>query len=109
DGSAHRMTVRLVRDPQALDRLLVEVVDTGVGIDPALIDGRGRFRFGVTTRPRGHGVGLGVCRQIAEDLGGQLSIRSNVDRGARFSLTIPLPAVNSSAAFGPDTEPRRAG
>lgn len=107
--SSHRITIRLVRDPQAPNHLLLEVIDTGVGVAPQLLDHQGKFRFGITTRPQGHGVGLGVCRQIAEDLGGQLMIQSNPDRGARFSLTAPLLGTEQHQLFSQDTEPRRAG
>ena len=62
----HRITLRLVHDPADATRVLIEVTDTGAGLDPRLIDHDGGFRFGVTTRPQGHGVGLGVCQQIAQ-------------------------------------------
>lgn len=109
DDAPHRITVRLVRDPREAQHLLIEVIDTGVGLDPKLIDDRGRFRFGVTTRPQGHGVGLGVCRQIAEDLGGQLSIKPNAEAGVCFSMTYPLPGADRRRTFDQSPEPRRAG
>ncbi|MEM7626330.1 MAG: sensor histidine kinase [Planctomycetota bacterium] len=105
----HRITVRLVGDPQHPGHLLVEITDTGVGLDPRLIDDRGRFRFGVTTRAGGHGVGLGVCRQIAEDMHGQLTLEPHADGGTRFALSVPLPTAPPHVAFGQDAEPRRAG
>ena len=109
NDEAHRITVRLVDDAENPGHLLIEVTDTGVGLDPRLIGQDGGFLFGITTRAQGHGVGLGVCRQIAEDLGGQLTVASLPDRGARFALSVPSPAPAPATAFDPDAEPRRAG
>jgi signal transduction histidine kinase len=92
--------------------IVVCVTDTGDGIDPTLFDSRGRFRFGLTTRPRGHGVGLGVCRQIAEDLGGQLTVANadNAYGGAQLTLRFPRPAAPPQPArVSPLPEARRAG
>ena len=61
--------------------------DTGLGISEA---DRGQlFRPFFTTRERGVGMGLAICRRIAEENGGSVSVESNPGRGSRFVVKLP--------------------
>jgi len=84
-------------------RVIVEVNDNGVGIDPEII---GRiFDPFFTTKPIGVGMGLGlsICHGIVKSLGGELAVESKLGAGTRFrvslvaltpfSPTIPAPPV----------------
>lgn len=86
----HRIAVRILADD---DTVLLQVSDTGPGLCPSLFDRLGRFRFGVTTREAGHGVGLGVCRQIARDLDGELTLANNEPFGTTFELRVPIASL----------------
>ena len=96
DGG-HRVTVHIDADG---DHVVLRVMDTGDGPDPRLFDHRGRFRFGITTRPRGHGVGLSVCRDLAHDLGGRLTLAAGDAQhpGLCFTLRFPRPEAPACAA-----------
>ncbi len=99
--AAHRIELSIT--PTDRD-VVVKITDTGVGLDPVLFDRHGSFRFGVTTRRNGHGIGLDLCRRIADDLGGQLQLSANpAGRGTQFTLHYPHPAKaaqhNPSAGF----------
>ena len=51
-----------------------------------------------TTKPGGSGIGLALCRQIAEGHGGTLTLENRPDgEGARARLTIPLDLASSEA------------
>lgn len=70
----------------------------------------------VTTKPEGLGVGLAICRSIAERHGGRLSAESPPSGGASMTLTLPAarPAGERSWATCPPfmsstTMPRRGG
>ena len=75
-------------------RLTVEVRDTGVGFDEALLpkllepftqaDGSLSRRYG------GGGLGLPICKAIVELLGGNLEARSTPGAGSCFRFTVPL-------------------
>jgi PAS domain S-box-containing protein len=99
--------------------LVVEVSDTGVGIEPELLprifdafeqgDTRGAQRFGA-----GLGLGLAISRALVEFHGGILEAHSDgPGHGARFRVRLPLTPVPDGAAAavreqGPDGQPSRA-
>ena len=73
------------------DVVEVEVIDTGPGIDGALIDQV--FDQFFTTKPEGVGMGLSISRSIVESHGGSIRAESRAGGGAtfRFSLkAIPM-------------------
>lgn len=71
---------------------IIEVTDNGIGFDEKYLDriftifqrlhGRNEYE--------GTGVGLSVCRKIAERHGGQITARSTPGKGATFVVTLPL-------------------
>jgi PAS domain S-box-containing protein len=70
------------------DRLQVVVADEGPGLP---VDTGNLFVPFYTTKPGGSGIGLALCRQIAEGHGGSLTLEnSSGGAGARARLTIPL-------------------
>jgi nitrogen fixation/metabolism regulation signal transduction histidine kinase len=70
------------------NRLHVVVADEGPGL-PA--ETGNLFVPFYTTKPGGGGIGLALCRQIAEGHGGTLTLEGSPEgRGARARLTIPL-------------------
>ena len=70
------------------NRLHVVVADGGPGL-PA--DTGNLFVPFYTTKPGGSGIGLALCRQIAESHGGTLTLENSPrGTGARARLTIPL-------------------
>ena len=70
----------------------VEVEDTGKGIPPKNLSHI--FEPFFTTKPMGMGSGLGlaICRSIIADFGGDIRVESQVARGTRFVIRLPLPA-----------------
>ena len=62
----------------------VRISDTGCGIPP---DRLGQvFEDFVTTKRRGLGLGLAISKKIVEQLGGQISVASEVGKGTTFVL-----------------------
>ena len=69
--------------------LRVEVEDTGRGIAPEIASSL--FEpFATHGKAHGTGLGLTICKKIAEDHGGRVWARSTPGKGATFCFTIPL-------------------
>jgi C4-dicarboxylate-specific signal transduction histidine kinase len=67
---------------------LVAVRDSGPGLDLRSADRL--FEAFYTTKVRGIGIGLTVCRSIIEAHGGRMWAGANEPRGASFQFTLPL-------------------
>ncbi|MEM5425270.1 PAS domain-containing protein [Paraburkholderia ferrariae] len=78
------------------DHVRLSVTDSGVGIDPQLVDRLFDPLF--TTKREGMGIGLSVSRCIIESLDGRLWASSNKDPGATFTFSIPCRADSVTAA-----------
>jgi C4-dicarboxylate-specific signal transduction histidine kinase len=85
------LVIRSYHDEQ--DRVLVTVADSGVGISAENADRL--FNAFFTTKPSGMGMGLSICRSIAEAHGGLLWATENTPHGAIFHLALP---VNTDSA-----------
>jgi signal transduction histidine kinase len=86
-------------------RLRVVVSDTGVGIPPDgiedIFDQFQQLELPDGARPEGAGLGLALCRRLAEMLGGLLTVTSAPGTGARFTLTLPVGPVLDVGEGGP--------
>jgi CheY-like chemotaxis protein len=81
-----------------------EVHDTGPGIDPAQAD-RLFTPFGQTEvgrRAGGAGLGLSICRQLVEKMGGEIGVDSRLGEGSIFRFEVLVSAVAEPAARSPD-------
>lgn len=93
-ANAVRYTARggvLVGAQRRGDRLRIDVIDTGVGIEPEaqeLIFGE-FIRLG-QVEVEGLGLGLALSQRIARLIDGTIEVRSIPGRGSRFSLYLPL-------------------
>ncbi|MEU7995122.1 SpoIIE family protein phosphatase [Micromonospora sp. NPDC049060] len=74
----------------------LEVTDTGVGIVPEeLPQIFERFHRVPGVRSRSHegtGIGLALVRELVEMHGGEVAVRSRVDEGSTFTVTVPFGA-----------------
>ena len=69
--------------------VLVELIDTGPGMDPETL---GKvFRAFYTTKQGGSGLGLPTARKIIEAHGGTIDVESTPGRGTKVTIWLPAP------------------
>ncbi|WP_211169156.1 PAS domain S-box protein [Aromatoleum toluvorans] len=96
-GSVRVEVAECEENGQAMAR--VDVVDTGVGIQPE--DQAKLFQafqqVGTVNREEGTGLGLHLCQRLAGLIGAHIAFASEYGRGSRFSLFLPLHRATGDA------------
>ena len=70
------------------DNICLTVKDHGVGISPELLPRI--FESGVSGKSGGTGIGLSICREIAYEMGGTITLESQPGKGTEITLTLPV-------------------
>ena len=104
----HKGGVRLVMDAIKESGVLqIGVIDTGIGMtqeqQQKVFDSFSQADVTTTRQYGGSGLGLTICQLLAGRLGATLNVESELDRGSRFLLQIPLP--DTAAIDWLDTRP----
>ncbi len=105
-------TVVLEASPAAADTLCLRISDTGIGIPPdkisqlfkpfSQVDNSSTRQYG------GTGLGLVICKNLIQLMGGSISVESRPGQGSTFTVTLPahpapLPEPSASSAPGHPT------
>lgn len=102
DGS--RLVLRTGRMGQ---HAVAQVIDNGPGIPPETLERV--FQPFFSTKGKGMGLGLAVCREIVEGHGGRLEVFSRVEQGTTFTVHLPLHAGEGAPAPAPVEKPATGG
>ena len=88
-GGAINVTTA-ARQEEALTWVTIEIADTGVGIPPDELDAIfDRFYRGSASRQTGApgtGLGLAIATEIANQIGGKITVDSQVGQGSKFTI-----------------------
>jgi len=68
--------------------LEIRLTDTGAGITEEVM--KRIWEPLHTTKPRGMGFGLAICKRIVEAHGGTIAVESAVGKGTTFTIRIPI-------------------
>jgi PAS domain S-box-containing protein len=84
--------IRILRSDK--DHWTIEVTDTGSGIPdqeiPRIFETFRQFESFTTRQHGGFGLGLSIVKQLVELMDGEITIRSELDKGSTFIITLPL-------------------
>jgi signal transduction histidine kinase len=94
--SGRKRVLKVRTESRGSAAVAIVVEDSGPGISPAQLDSI--FAAFVTTKPRGMGLGLAICRQIVEYHGGRLVASSDGASGAQFVVALPIKSNNHVAS-----------
>ena len=82
--------------------LLVEVEDSGCGLQPEVVEKIFERLYQVPTPAeagrKGLGIGLYICQELVKRQGGKIWVNSEPGRGSRFFFTLPIASLSSLIA-----------
>ncbi len=93
--------------------LTIRVIDSGIGIPADKIDSVfesfSQVDSSTTRRYGGTGLGLTICRELAEMMGGSISVQSVLGAGSEFTVRLPVEIDESDADLTPCETPKVNG
>ncbi len=96
-----RLRCRVVPD-RSRGNVIMEVADTGIGIPAnrheAIFDVFEQVDNSVTRQHGGSGLGLAISQQLAQMMGGEITVRSEVGAGSTFTVSLSLPPAEMPMA-----------
>lgn len=102
DGGKVWLDAEVVELSEGKVEVRIRVEDTGVGISPEkqefIFEPFTQLDMSLQRKHEGVGLGLSICRRIAECLGGTISVASRVGEGSVFSLSVPVSYVHDERA-----------
>lgn len=80
--------------------LRFSIQDSGIGIEPALqqhiFERFTQADESITRRFGGTGLGLSICRQLSQEMGGQMGVKSTLGKGSTFWVEVNLKVAEAS-------------
>lgn len=87
-----------IRVKDNIDKIQIEVEDTGIGIKeeyiPRLFSKFFRVRDEKTRNIEGTGLGLAIIKHIVDEHRGEIRVESQIDRGTKFIISLPKKNIN---------------
>ena len=107
--SVGKITVEIVRTARVNDKmeLFFIVKDTGIGIDQAdkekLFQSFSQADASISRKFGGTGLGLNICKQLVELMGGRIEVEGEKGKGSTFSFSIWL-GISAEDEISPQAE-----
>ncbi len=100
-----RFCVKLIAVNEQIEKLCFEIHDTGIGIDEDRIE----FVFenfsqedaSISKKFGGTGLGLPICKELIDQFGGELQVKSKKSEGATFWFNLTFERGNSDDVYEP--------
>jgi signal transduction histidine kinase len=79
----------------------INIIDTGTGITPEgqekLFINFGKLSEHAAQNKSGTGLGLSICKQIIEQMGGEVNCESELGKGTQFKIKLSCPSLLSQS------------
>ena len=95
-SSSQTRVLRIQTELSQSNKVHVSIEDTGTGIKPS--DVARVFKPMFTTKARGMGMGLSICRSIIENHDGRIWVSPGANGGSIFQFELPMAASKDQAA-----------
>ncbi len=110
-GSVH-LSCRASAEKDGTAKICFEISDTGIGMSKDfqkhIFEPFTQEQSGARTNYQGTGLGMAITKKLVDSMGGTIEVESEVDRGSRFTVVIPVKIAvlenDSEAAEGNDGE-----
>ena len=83
----------VARSRATSDEISIAVIDTGIGIAPSdqekVFEDFQQADNSPTRQYSGAGLGLSICRRLADMMDGRITLQSQIGKGSTFSLVLP--------------------
>ena len=105
DAGHVRASLRCERSSGESVIIRFEVADTGIGISrenrETVFDRFSQEQRGQGAKQHGSGLGLTICRQLSQMMGGEIGVESEFGVGSQFWVTLPLGASQDAQPATP--------
>lgn len=85
-----KVVVKLISDSTTDCKILMEVIDTGIGISaeelPTIFDNFRQANTTIKAKFGGTGLGLAITKKLVNSLDSEIHVESELDRGSKFSI-----------------------
>jgi CheY-like chemotaxis protein/anti-sigma regulatory factor (Ser/Thr protein kinase) len=102
DEGSIGVDVRAQKEADGQERVRFSVADTGVGVPPdqhyRLFEQFSEAESSVSPQFAGAGLGLAICKQMVEEMGGEIGVASDVDQGTTIWFTALTPRADQQDA-----------
>jgi signal transduction histidine kinase/CheY-like chemotaxis protein len=110
DHGGVTLDVRHEPGPHGRITVIFSVIDTGIGIPEEkrrlVFEAFRQADGSITRKYGGSGLGLAIALRLIERMGGTLDLESEVGKGSKFTIRLPLlPAAGLEAAAAPSAAP----
>ncbi len=94
---------------QAHSKYQITVEDTGIGMSPGflehLFDPYSRETAFSSHSTVGTGLGMAIVKSLVQQMSGEISVESQLGKGSRFTITLPLQSLHRQAPASPQALP----
>lgn len=102
----HPPSLKLRRGDEDREQLWLQVRDNGRGIAPEhlphIFDRFYQVDPSATRRGEGTGIGLALTKELVKLMGGRIEVESELDKGAQFSIRLPVTRMAEPATATPE-------